>query len=58
MLRRHLSEEDSYAALSLLVEPPKGIQFITQSRKAWDIMCQSFYPLAQNFVVSILINIY
>eukprot|EP00088_Acartia_fossae_P055676 TRINITY_DN6464_c2_g1_i2.p1 TRINITY_DN6464_c2_g1~~TRINITY_DN6464_c2_g1_i2.p1 ORF type:complete len:522 (-),score=102.22 TRINITY_DN6464_c2_g1_i2:950-2515(-) len=50
ILRRHLSEEECYAALSILVEPPRGSQFLTQSRRSWEIMCQTLYPLAQKFI--------
>jgi len=50
ILRTHLSEEDSFAALSVFAEPPKGIQFLTQTRKSWDIMCNTLYPLAQKFL--------
>ena len=53
MLQAGLSEEEAYSFLSMLVSPASGlnINYFTQTRSGWDVLCFSLKPLAVKYVV-------
>ena len=53
LLQAGLSEEETYSFLSMLVSPASGlkINYFTQTRSGWDVLCFSFKPLAVKYVV-------
>ena len=53
MIQAGLSEEETYSFLSMLVSPASGlnINYFTQTRSGWDVLCFSFKPLAVKYVV-------
>jgi len=50
VLRKYLSEEDCFAVLCMMVEPPKGMSFFTQSKRSWDISTKAIKPLALKYI--------
>ena len=57
LLQAGLSEEETYSFLSMLVSPASpasglNINYFTQTRSGWDILCFSLKPLAVKYVVS------
>ena len=53
LLLAGLAEEEAYSFLSMLVSPPPGlnINYFTQTRSGWDVLCFSLKPLAVKYVV-------
>ena len=53
LIQAGLSEEETYSFLSMLVSPASGlkINYFTQTRSGWDVLCFSFKPLAVKYVV-------
>ena len=56
LLQAGLSEEESYSFLSMLVAPASpasglNINYFTQTRSGWDVLCFSLKPLAVKYVV-------
>ena len=53
LLLAGLPEEEAYSFLSMLVSPPSrlNINYFTQTRSGWDILCFSLKPLAAKYVV-------
>ena len=48
-------EEEAYEVISMMVAPPpaQNINYFTQTRGGWDVLCFSLKPLAQKYIVSI-----
>ena len=53
LLLAGLAEEEAYSFLSMLVSPPPSlnINYFTQTRSGWDVLCFSLKPLAVKYVV-------
>ena len=53
LLLAGLPEEEAYSFLSMLVSPPSSlnINYFTQTRSGWDVLCFSLKPLAVKYVV-------
>ena len=49
-----LQEEEAYSFLSMLISPSSSlkINYLTQTRSGWDVLCFSLRPLAVKYVVS------
>ena len=46
-------EEEAYEVISMMVAPPpaQNINYFTQTRGGWDVLCFSLKPLAQKYIV-------
>lgn len=53
LLLAGLTEEEAYSFLSMLVSPSSSlnINYFTQTRSGWDVLCFSLKPLAVKYVV-------
>ena len=60
LLQAGLSEEEAYSFLSMLVSPASGlnINYFTQTRSGWDVLCFSLKPLAVKYVVRNVVPAY
>ena len=54
------SEEDTYDFITMMVAPPssQNINYFTQTKSGWDVLCFSLKPLAQKYIVSFIIIFY
>ena len=55
MLVTGFPEEETYEFISMMVSPPSDqkINYFTQTRGGWDVLCFSLTPLAKKYIVSI-----
>jgi len=50
LLRRRVPEEDCFAYLCMMLDPPTGYTFFTQSKKSWDVFARVIKPLAYKYI--------
>ena len=52
LLMSGMSEEETYFYITSMVAPCHNINYFTQTKGGWDILCFSLKPLAQKYIVS------